>query len=54
MTILVSEDTRILVQGITGREAATFTAESLAYGAQIVAGVTPRQGRSECTWRARI
>jgi succinyl-CoA synthetase alpha subunit len=41
MTILVNTDTRILVQGITGREAATFTKESLGYGAKIVAGVTP-------------
>lgn len=44
MAILADESTRILVQGITGREAATFTAESLAYGARIVAGVTPGKG----------
>ena len=44
MTILVDEHTRIVVQGITGREAATFTAESIAYGANIVAGVTPGKG----------
>lgn len=47
MAILAREGTRILVQGITGREAATFTAESLQYGARIVAGVTPgKQGSS--------
>jgi succinyl-CoA synthetase alpha subunit len=44
VTILANAETRILVQGITGREAATFTAESIAYGAQIVAGVTPGKG----------
>jgi succinyl-CoA synthetase alpha subunit len=44
MSILVDENTRMMVQGITGREAATFTAESIAYGAQIVAGVTPGKG----------
>lgn len=44
MTILADADTRILVQGITGREAATFTAESITYGARIVAGVTPGKG----------
>lgn len=44
MTILADATTRILVQGITGREAATFTAESITYGAQIVAGVTPGKG----------
>ncbi len=47
MAILADEKTRILVQGITGREAATFTGESLHYGARIVAGVTPgKQGNS--------
>lgn len=44
MAILAQATTRILVQGITGREAATFTLESLRYGAQIVAGVTPGKG----------
>ncbi len=44
MTILADQSTRMIVQGITGREAATFTAESLAYGAAIVAGVTPGKG----------
>ncbi len=46
MSILATADTRILVQGITGREAATFTSESLQYGAKIVAGVTPGKGGS--------
>ncbi len=41
MTSIAGAETRILVQGITGREAATFTLESLRYGARIVAGVTP-------------
>jgi succinyl-CoA synthetase alpha subunit len=44
VAILANAETRIIVQGITGREAATFSAESLAYGAQIVAGVTPGKG----------
>ena len=44
MSILAEAETRILVQGITGREAATFTLESLRYGARIVAGVTPGKG----------
>ncbi len=44
MTILANRGTQILVQGITGREAATFTKESLDYGANIVAGVTPGKG----------
>ena len=44
MPILADSDTRVLVQGITGREAATFTAESIRYGTRIVAGVTPGKG----------
>lgn len=44
MAILAHAETRILVQGITGREAATFTGESIRYGARIVAGVTPGKG----------
>lgn len=44
MAILAYADTRILVQGITGREASSFTKESIEYGAQIVAGVTPGKG----------
>jgi succinyl-CoA synthetase alpha subunit len=44
VAILAQAETRILVQGITGREAATFTLESVRYGARIVAGVTPGKG----------
>jgi succinyl-CoA synthetase alpha subunit len=44
MAILIGRDTRILVQGITGREASTFTRESISYGAKVVAGVTPGRG----------
>ncbi|MBI5167412.1 MAG: CoA-binding protein [candidate division NC10 bacterium] len=44
MAILADEKTRIIVQGITGREAASFTKDSLDYGARIVAGVTPGKG----------
>ena len=46
MGILVDESTRIIVQGITGREATTLTRQSLDYGAKIVAGVTPGKGGS--------
>jgi succinyl-CoA synthetase alpha subunit len=44
VAILVGKGSRILVQGITGREAATFAFESMQYGANIVAGVTPGRG----------
>lgn len=47
MAILVDENTRIIIQGITGREASSMSKEMLDYGAKIVAGVTPgREGRT--------
>ena len=44
MAILVKPDTKVLVQGITGSFGARHTQLSLAYGTQIVAGVTPGKG----------
>ncbi len=44
MSILVSPETKILVQGITGSFGARHTQLSLAYGTQVVAGVTPGKG----------
>jgi succinyl-CoA synthetase alpha subunit len=41
MSILIGRDTRVLVQGITGREGAFHTQQMLDYGTQVVAGVTP-------------
>ena len=42
--MLISSEDRILVPGITGREASEMVAEALAYGSKIVAGVTPGKG----------
>src|SRR6266403_1924719 len=44
MSILVNSETRLLVQGITGAFGARHTQLSLAYGTQVVAGVTPGKG----------
>lgn len=44
MSILVDKNTRLLVQGITGREASFHTQQCIAYGTKIVAGVTPGKG----------
>lgn len=44
MAILVNHDSRVIVQGITGREGGFHTSEMLAYGTQIVGGVTPGKG----------
>jgi len=44
MTIFVDNNTRLVVQGITGREGAFHTQQMLEYGTKIVAGVTPGKG----------
>jgi len=44
MSILVGENTRLLVQGITGREGAFHTEQMIAYGTNVVGGVTPSKG----------
>lgn len=44
MSILVDESTRIIIQGITGREAATMTRDIIDYGGRVVGGVTPGRG----------
>jgi len=44
VAILVNKDTRVLVQGITGREGEFHTKLMLEYGTKIVAGVTPGKG----------
>ena len=44
MSILVGSDTRLLVQGITGREGSFQTRRCIEYGTNVVAGVTPGRG----------
>ena len=44
MAILVDKSTRVLVQGLTGREGTFHAKASAAYGTQIVGGVTPGKG----------
>lgn len=47
MSILIHESTRLIVQGITGREGAFHTEQMLQYGTKVVAGVTPGKGGSQ-------
>jgi len=47
VAILVDRNTKVLVQGITGREGSFHTKLMLEYGTKIVAGVTPGKGGSE-------
>ncbi len=44
MSILVNKDTRLVVQGITGREGAFHAKQMIQYGTLVVAGVTPGKG----------
>ena len=44
MSILVDKNTRLLVQGITGREGSFQTRRCIQYGTNVVAGVTPGRG----------
>ncbi len=44
MSILIDKNTRLLVQGITGREGSFHTSQMIAYGTNVVAGVTPGKG----------
>jgi succinyl-CoA synthetase alpha subunit len=46
MSILVDENTRVIVQGFTGREATFHSEQCLAYGTKIVGGVVPGKGGS--------
>jgi succinyl-CoA synthetase alpha subunit len=47
VSILVNKDTRLLVQGITGREGAFHTQQMIEYGTNVVGGVTPGKGGTE-------
>ncbi len=47
MSILVDKNTRVVVQGITGKEGSFHTGQMIAYGTKIVAGVTPGKGGTE-------
>ena len=44
MSILIDENTRVVVQGITGSEGSFHTRQMVAYGSKVVAGVTPGKG----------
>ncbi len=44
MAVLVDNNTRLVVQGITGKEGAFHTAQMIQYGTKVVGGVTPGKG----------
>jgi succinyl-CoA synthetase alpha subunit len=47
VSILIDQETRVLVQGITGRDGSFHAAQMLAYGTRVVGGVTPGKGGQE-------
>ena len=47
LSILVDKNTRVVVQGITGKEGSFHTQQMIAYGTKVVAGVTPGKGGTE-------
>jgi len=47
LSILVDKNTRVVVQGITGKEGSFHAGQMIAYGTKIVAGVTPGKGGTE-------
>ena len=47
MSILIDKDTKLIIQGITGREGSFHGERMLAYGTKVVAGVTPKKGGSQ-------
>ena len=44
MSIIVNKESRVIVQGITGKEGTFHSTEMIKYGTKIVAGVTPNKG----------
>ena len=55
MAILVDKNTRVIVQGITGREGEFHSQQMIAYGTQVVAGVTPgKGGQTACDGRVPV
>src|SRR5665647_108028 len=47
MSILVDKNTKLIIQGITGREGMFHAEQMLGYGTNVVAGVTPGKGGQE-------
>jgi succinyl-CoA synthetase alpha subunit len=54
LSIFIDQDTRLVVQGITGRDGSFHTRQMIEYGTQVVAGVTPGKGGQQFDDRVPI
>jgi len=54
MSILVNNDTRLVVQGFTGSEGTFHAEQMIEYGTDVVAGVTPGKGGADPPRPARL
>lgn len=54
MSIFIGRETRLVVQGITGREGSFHTRQMLEYGTNVVAGVTPGKGGQQFEGRVPV
>ena len=54
MSIFIDQNTRLLVQGITGRDGSFHAKQMMEYGTQVVAGVTPGKGGQQFEGKAPI